>query len=140
VKLKKRANRSKLGRRSKNKGSNYERQIEKDFEKWSGAEWVRTPSSGGFAKNKQTAESFRGDIVPADRTKITAIHIECKNQKTWALPAWLKQAQTDTENNGKTPLLVFHKYGTSDDYVCLRLRDLFALVPPENIFKESSTI
>ena len=42
----------KRGRNSRNKGANYERSIAKLLEKVFGEAFVRTPLSGGFAKNK----------------------------------------------------------------------------------------
>jgi len=136
VKRTKKPTKSQLGKRSRNKGSNYEREIAKRFEKWTGVEFVRTPMSGGFQKSKQTAEDFRGDIVPADRKRVCKVHIECKNQKTWALPNWLKQAQADVNKNGRIPLVIFHKHNTSEDNICLRLEDFYALVQPENLFED----
>jgi Holliday junction resolvase len=137
VRKQNKTDRSKLGRRSKTKGANYERKIAKRFEEWTGVEWVRVPMSGGFHKNKQTADDFRGDIVPASRQRRSRIHIEAKDQKTWSLPSWLRQAQADTAQNGRIPLVVFHRHGTSEDYICLKLEDFCTLVSLNTIWEDA---
>lgn len=124
--------RKKLGKRSKTKGSNFERDVAKKFKKAYDAELVRTPQSGGFAKKSAKADDFRGDIVPADEDIELSLHIECKNAKTWSLPAWFKQAQSDCPK-GKIPVVVFHQHGTSNDYIALSLEDFFKLVPKEGV-------
>lgn len=124
--------RKKLGKRSKTKGSNFERDTAKKFKKAYDAELVRTPQSGGFAKKSAKADDFRGDIVPADEDIELSLHIECKNSKTWSLPAWFKQAQSDCPK-GKIPVVVFHQHGTSNDYIALSLEDFFKLVPKEKV-------
>lgn len=124
--------RQKLGKRSKTKGSNFERDTAKKFKKAYDAELVRTPQSGGFAKKSAKADDFRGDIVPADEDIELSLHIECKNSKTWSLPAWFKQAQSDCPK-GKIPVVVFHQHGTSNDYIALSLEDFFKLVPKEKV-------
>ena len=124
--------RKKLGRRSKNKGSSFERDTAKKFKGAYDAELVRTPQSGGFAKKSVKADEFRGDIVPADENIELALHIECKNSKTWSLPAWFKQAQSDCPK-GKIPVVVFHQHGTSKDYIALSLEDFFKLVPKDRV-------
>jgi hypothetical protein len=127
--------RSKRGKNSRNKGSNYERGIAKKFKEQYGVDMVRTPQSGGFAKKCEKADDFRGDIVSADKDIEVLGHIECKNTKSWSMPAWLKQAERDCPK-GKIPMVIFHKANTSKDYVTLSLEDFFNLVPKENIFKE----
>ena len=124
--------RKRLGKRSKVKGSNFERDVAKKFKKAYDAELVRTPQSGGFAKKSAKADDFRGDIVPADEDIELSLHIECKCQKTWSLPAWFKQAEEDCPK-GKLPIVVFHQHGTSKDYVALSLEDFFKLVPRDNV-------
>lgn len=124
--------RVKLGKRSKAKGGNYERTIAKKFKEAYDADLVRTPQSGGFAKKSAKADDFRGDIVPADEDIDLAIHIECKNHKSWSLPAWFKQAESDCPKS-KSPVVVFHQHGTSRDFIALSLEDFFKLVPKENV-------
>lgn len=131
---KEKEDRSRLGRRSKAKGSNYERTVARRFKEHYGVDLVRTPQSGGFAKKLDRAEGFRGDIVPADKSVNLKLHIECKNTKTWSLPSWLKQAESDCPKD-KIPLVVFHQHGTSNDYVCLSLNDFLSLVPRDNAMK-----
>ena len=130
--------RKRLGKRSKVKGSNYERDIAKKFKSAYGADLVRTPQSGGFAKKSVKADEFRGDIVSADESIELALHIECKCQKTWSLPTWLKQAESD-KPQGKTPVVIFHQHGTSNDYVAMSLKDFFELVPRDKVLIETAT-
>lgn len=125
----------KRGRRSRNKGSNYERSIAKRFAEVYGVELVRTPQSGGFVKNSLKAEDFRGDVVPADSTIRLELHIECKNTQKWTLPQWIKQAESDCPE-GRVPVVVFHQYNSSKDYVCLSLSDFMSLVPKNNIISK----
>lgn len=131
-------NKSKRGRRSKAKGSKYERTIAKKFaEAYPGLELTRTPQSGGFAKKSAKAEEFRGDIVSIDKDIDLAIHIECKDHKTWSLPQWINQATSDCPE-GKIPTVIFHKHGTSKDYVCVSLADFFKLVNREQIIQRKT--
>ena len=125
----------KRGRNSRNKGASYERRIAELFEKVFGEAFVRTPQSGGFAKNKTAkGDDFRGDIVPVDADVECKLHIECKNTQTWSLPKWFKQAEDDCPD-GKIPCVIFHKYNTSKNYIALSLDDFLSLVSKENIIE-----
>lgn len=117
----------KRGRRSRNKGANYERTIAKKFKEFFGIDFVRTPQSGGFAKKSVKADTFRGDIVSADADWELNLHIECKNAQTWSLPAWLRQAESDCPGD-KKPVVVMHKPNSSQDYIVLKLEDFFECV------------
>ena len=127
--------RKKLGKRSKTKGSNFERDVAKKFKARYGEELTRTPQSGGFAKKSAKADEFRGDIVSLDENVELVLHIECKNAKTWSLPAWFTQAESDCPN-GRVPCVIFHKHGTSKDYIALPLEDFFKIVPKDMIIKK----
>lgn len=130
--------RSILGRTSRNKGASFERTIAKIIQAATGFEFLRTPLSGGFAKNTtKGSEGFRGDIVPADKDVKLFLHIECKNTKTWSLPKWFEQAESDCPN-GKIPVVVFHKHGTSRNYIALDLESFFRIVPSEKIAVKES--
>ena len=129
--------RSKLGKRSRNKGASFERTIAKKFKERYGVDLVRTPQSGGFAKNVKKAVEFRGDVVSADNSIELVLHIECKNTKSWSLPSWILQAESDCPE-GKIPVVIFHKHGTSKDYISLSLEDFFKLVTKESIVVEES--
>lgn len=122
----------KRGKKSRRKGGQYERDIADIIGEKINVKLKRTPQSGGFAKNCDKADDFRGDITIVDNTKQLLLHIECKNHKTWSLPSWLSQAESDCPK-GRTPVVIFHKYGTSKDYVCLSLEDFLELVPKDKI-------
>ena len=127
--------RKKLGKRSKSKGSNFEREVAKKFKQHYNEELTRTPQSGGFAKKSTKADEFRGDIVALDDGIDLVLHIECKNAKSWSLPAWFNQAESDAPK-GKVPCVIFHKHGTSKDYIALSLEDFFRIVPKESIIRK----
>ena len=126
--------RKKLGKRSKAKGSNFEREVAKKFKDHYDEELTRTPQSCCFAKKSTKADEFRGDIVALDENVDLILHIECKNAKTWSLPAWFAQAESDCPK-GKVPCVIFHKHGTSKDYIALSLEDFFRIVPKDSIIK-----
>lgn len=120
------------GKNAKRKGGQYERDIAKRFQKRYGVELKRTPQSGGFAKKSTLADDYRGDITIVDPKQMLLIHIECKNCKSWSLPKWLEQAESDCPEN-RTPMVVFHQHNTSKDYVCLSLDDFFNLVEKNKV-------
>lgn len=128
--------RSKLGKRSKNKGAGYERTIAKVFEKYTGVKLTRTPLSGGFARDKGASKDFKGDIVCIEEGKDISLSIECKCHKTWSLPAWLRQSEEDAPE-GRIPVVVFHQHNTSNDYIALSLEDFLSIVPPERIVRST---
>lgn len=128
---------SKRGRRSRTKGANFERTTAKKFKSYFGVDLVRTPQSGGFAKNAEKADEFRGDIVSADKTVDLGLHIECKNAQTWSLPAWLRQAESDCPV-GKKPCVIMHKSGTSTDYITMKLEDFFDLCDKNKVIIKRS--
>lgn len=124
--------RSKLGKRSKSKGGNYERVIAEKFKTFFGVELRRTPQSGGFAKDNKKAEAFRGDIIPVEKDVDLLLHIECKSCKKWTLPQWIDQAQGDCPKD-KVPTVIFHKYNSNKDFVTLSIEDFFRLVSKDKI-------
>lgn len=126
------------GKRSRNKGSNYERTIAKKFAKVYGVELVRTPQSGGFMKKSDKAEDFRGDIITVDPNTEMRLHCECKDHKKFSLPSWIKQAEGDCPE-GRIPIVIFHQHGTSKDYVCISLDSFLDLVPKKRIFWEKGS-
>lgn len=122
----------KQGKNAKRKGGQYERDIAKKFQERYGVELKRTPQSGGFAKKSEKADDFRGDITIVDTKKMLLLHIECKNQKQWSLPKWLKQSEEDCPE-GRTPIVVFHQHNSSKDYVSLSLEDFLKLVDKDKV-------
>jgi hypothetical protein len=118
------------GKGARAKGASYERKIAKILEERTGVELERTPLSGGFAKaNSSTA--LKGDINTIDPLIDLHLHIECKNQKKWALKKWYEQARSDCPK-GKKPIVVFHE-DRGKDYVMIELWDFLQLVPTDEI-------
>lgn len=118
---------SKKGKSAKVKGASYERVIAKVFKKFLNIDLVRTPQSGGFAKNSTKADEFRGDITSLDDSIDFKLHIEAKSHKVWALPQWIRQAKADCPK-GKTPCVVFHQHGTSNDYIVLNYDTFYTFI------------
>lgn len=129
---KEKAERSKRGKRSRNKGANYERTIAKKLKEFFGIEFARTPQSGGFAKKSEKASNFRGDIVSIDKDYDISMHMELKNHNAWSLPAWIKQAEEDCPEE-KIPCVIMHKPNTSIDYITMRLEDFLSLCDKEKV-------
>lgn len=123
---------SKRGKRSRNKGANYERTIAKKLKEFFGIDFVRTPQSGGFAKKAEKADDFRGDIVSADKRLDIALHIECKCCQTWSLPKWLQQSESDCPKD-KIPCVVAHKPNSSTEYITMRLEDFLSVCDTEKV-------
>lgn len=135
---------SKRGKKSRRKGANYERDIARKFQKFTGYDFVRTPQSGGFAKKSEKADDFRGDILPTDKTIGLKLHIECKNQEKWSLKSWLKQAQYDCPND-RIPIVIMKKAndiqvvgqkGNQQDLVVIDLDDFLQLVDIDKIIEK----
>ena len=122
----------KQGKNAKRKGGQYERNIAKKFQEKYGVELKRTPQSGGFAKKSDKADDYRGDITIVDTKQMLLLHIECKTHKSWSLPAWIRQAEEDCPED-RTPIVVFHQYNTSKDYVCVSLDDFLSLVEKNKV-------
>lgn len=122
----------KRGKNAKRKGGSFERAIADLFGKRYGIELKRTPQSGGFAKKSTLADDYRGDITIVNPKQYLKLHIECKNQKTWALPKWIAQAEEDCPKK-RIPIVVFHQHNTSNDYVCLKLKDFLSLVEKDKV-------
>ena len=129
---------SRRGRTSKSKGANFERSIAKKFKNAYGENFIRTPQSGGFAKQYSKADQYRGDIVPADNNVTCKLHIECKTQKSWSLPAWLRQAEIDAPE-GACPCVIAHLRNTTKDYIMLDLDDFVKIVPKKSIITKEVT-
>lgn len=116
--------RSKSAKRSKNKGSSYERKIAAKFSTWSGEVIKRTPQSGGWGSGSDFGVS--GDLVCANPSFF--YHIECKKREGWGLEdlltgvrkrhsksiiEWWDQT-TKTCPAGKLPMLVFARNNVTD--------------------------
>lgn len=130
----KEVSKSTRGRTAKNKGATFERSIASLFEKYLGVKLSRTPQSGGFAKSNSSSE-FKGDITCIEEGVTFNLSVECKNQKTWALPKWLEQSETECPE-GKIPCVVFHKHGTNKNYITLPLEEFLNIVDRDTLIEE----
>jgi hypothetical protein len=105
-----------MGKMSRDKGARFEREIVKRLTKWWGAEFQRTPQSGG--SQLASGWNLAGDVCTPDET--FPFHVECKHVEGWDLShlltskemglfgKWLDQA-TDEAANGKIPLVIFKR-------------------------------
>jgi hypothetical protein len=70
--------RSKVGKRSRNKGASFERAISKRFSEWLGCKVRRTPMSGAYGSDWHLGGDLMFDIdVPW--------YVELKNREAWRL-------------------------------------------------------
>jgi len=100
------------------KGQTAERKLAKLFSVWWGADFARTPLSGGFATAKFREDwNACGDLVTPDKS--FPFCVESKKVEGWTLEQmltsdktlmhkWWEQTLTETPK-GKIPLLVFTK-------------------------------
>ncbi len=140
--LKEALKKSKKGRRSRRKGSNYERKVKALLKEWIDIDLERTPLSGGFAKGKNL-KSVKGDLNTLDEDINFLLHIECKDQLKWAIKSWWKQAVDDCPKE-KIPLIFLHqnqenkdgkRVQEAEDFVFIRAEDFFRLVDRNKIIK-----
>lgn len=119
-----------MGKRSKNKGANYERRIAKILSDWSGLDLRRTPMSGGWSKQNP---DVAGDLVNITPGTFFPYHIECKNQEVWtwegiltgncvAFDSWWEQTTTQCHPD-KIPFLIFSK-NYHEDWTCTYVKKL----------------
>lgn len=132
--------RSKRGTMARRKGGTYERTIARKFMEAWGIKLTRTPMSGGFQKSQEN-ESMRGDLSCLDESIYFRLGPECKNQATWNLNSWYKQAEEDTPE-GKIPIVIFHRpqkiqkgkrEQTAEDFVMIKLSDFFNIVDVDSV-------
>jgi len=111
------------GKKSKNKGAGFERQVAALLSETYGADFRRTPLSGGWAAQYADAA---GDIVCVEPHKFREEHgfsfvycVECKKSEGWKFASlftnnhawfdsWWEQT-VDECPNGKLPILVFSR-------------------------------
>jgi hypothetical protein len=132
-KVRSKETRRKIGRRSKSKGNNFEREVAQFFKNTYNIDLRRTPSSGGFATH---SKDYKGDIVSIDAGVDFLLHIEAKNVKRITLDPWMTQAEKDCPE-GRIPCVVYHKHNTPKNYIALPLEDFLKLVDREKIVREA---
>lgn len=104
-----------MGKKSRDKGAAFEREVAKLFSEAYGLEFRRTPLSGGWAKDADVAA---GDLVCIDDPDFPYM-IECKKAENWKFESlftdnhtwfdnWWEQAVEECPDS-KEPLLVFSR-------------------------------
>lgn len=118
----KKLTRSIIGRRSKNKGNRYERDIAKIFSEWLGIEFRRVPASGGL--------DIKGDICYKDFTKAMPVIVDTKNNKSLIGASLRKEIVKTIEDakKSKNYMLVLKDTQIHEDYALLPLSTLFELI------------
>lgn len=113
---KKTVTKSQLARRSKQKGKQFEKSVAQAIAATFGLELsdVYNARSGKKEADIQLSAAAK-DVFP--------FHVECKNHKTLAIPAWLRQAESDCPGD-MYPALVFKQHGSSKKYAVIDF-DLF---------------
>ena len=117
--------RSKVGRRSRQKGAGFERRISKKFSEWLGCKVRRTPMSGAYGSDWHLGGDLMFDIdVPW--------YVELKNRENWRLEQffshdpcgpvleWLQSTWDEAEKADKVPMVIFTR-NRVDSYVALPL-------------------
>ena len=120
------------GKKSKDKGRNYELSIAKAWSEYTGLEIIRTPMSGAWAGTS-------GDLLPKNREQNFPFVIECKKQEDWNLfqvikgegefYKWVDQVISEVRKDleitkqERFPLVMFSKNYQPDFIACPALRD-----------------
>lgn len=111
-----------IGRGSRNKGANYERQIAK----------LLADKFGVIVKRTGAQEKWKvhgGDVNAAkfQNTILTDFFWELKKRESWSIIDWFKKACDDCKGMMQIPVVVASK-NNEDDYAFLRLSDFLALL------------
>ena len=111
--VKKKPDRAAIGRRSKNKGNAFEREVAKWLSSELGIEFRRVPASGGL--------DLKGDICYSDFTKKMPLIIDTKNNKSLMGASLRKELDKTIEDAEKAEIpgkffLVLHNHNSSEDY------------------------
>lgn len=111
---------SRSGKMSKTKGSNNERDVAKFLTNWTGAQFNRTPGSGGMHLRNA---HFAGDVVCVDDDFFFPFVVEAKHLKSIPISWYLRkdsklfgifrQAQRDADRIGKRPMCLVRENGMS---------------------------
>lgn len=130
---------SKIGKRSRRKGGDYERKICHILTDYTGVKFRRAPRSGALLREGKINGSFvSGDLIC---DKDFQFSIECKNRKNINIESVLKSPQTselleawfqcvyDANIASKNPLLFFYMSSVRKDYVATDNFQLFNNVP-----------
>ena len=120
--------RSKVGKRSRNKGASFERAISKKFSEWLECKVRRTPMSGAYGSEWHLGGDLMFDIdVPWD--------VELKNREGWRLEQifaakpcgpildWLNSTWDEAERAEKIPMVIFTR-NRVESYVAIPLLHL----------------
>lgn len=121
---------SKRSKRNKDKGREYEAEVRDKFNsRFPMFQLRRTQQSGGAHKDLQH-ETLRGDICNFSESDFP-FHLECKNQATWSLPAWIKQAEEECIP-GKIPVVIFKQQQKIKDGKVIQKKDNFVCIKLDN--------
>ncbi|MGI6212708.1 MAG: putative PDDEXK endonuclease [Anaerovoracaceae bacterium] len=112
-----------MGRKSRNKGVRYEREI---------ASLLR--NEYGW-ENERRGQQYSGANGDADVLGLPGIHIECKHQEQLKIYDWMDQAKRDARD-GEIPAVFFRK-NYCENLVVLRLDDFMRMYAESGLFEEA---
>lgn len=131
---------SKVGKKSKSKGSAFERKVAEMLTKYTGVNFRKTPSSGGW--NKQGVEvagrvfcgdvicdqaDFRFSVEAKNRKAFDILHL-VRNPETDPFTEWWFQTTRDAKSNDLLPIMFIRpRAGSPHLLVALAESDLKAL-------------
>lgn len=123
-----------LGRRSKAKGKLLEKRVAERI-----SDWIGLPTSDIVRARSGVDEADIG--LSLEATKRFPYTVECKNHKTLAIPAWLRQMDeyaARARKRGESPgpgVLVFKQHGAGKLYAVIDF-ELFLELATEHLVKE----
>jgi hypothetical protein len=115
--------RARLGRRSKTKGKSWEKAVEDAI-----AVWMQF-GEGDVVSTKSGTDECDIGLSPAAQKRFP-FWVECKNTKTLAFPAWIRQTREAIAKarSKLSPIVVFKQHGDSTGYVIIEFSVFMQLV------------
>lgn len=111
---------SRRGRRSKRKGKRFEKTVADETADWLGV-------TSGITADDDVQRTRSGgddcDVGLSEEVQLVFPYwLECKDHKTLAIPAWIKQVKEAQKRNKDTrePVIVFKQYGDGQKYAIVR--------------------
>lgn len=109
--------RSRLGKRSKRKGRDFEKAVAERVAEWLG---VPVEEVSGARSGKKECDIQLSTIAH----HLFPYHIEAKNHKSLSVPDWLRQASSDaalsTRKPTPEPVVVFKQHGDGEKWAIIR--------------------
>jgi hypothetical protein len=124
--------RSKMGKRSKNKGSSNERRLSKMMQNRFDRVGLkyrvrRTPASGAIHEFEPADLLFSG--LPLESI-FRQLHFEAKDTAQWSVKEWVKDAEQKERDTGgmRMPLVIMRHPNEQDEYAVMRVEHLLDIL------------